>query len=214
MTTVSVITPWRGHVELYPAYREALWAATPDEVVIVDDGSDPPLEFADVSLSPSVGFARACNAGLRAATQDAVLFLNNDIELSPWRVEDWLAPIRNELRPGVLVGANVRRDAHTMVDGEVIPYLDGWCLGGMRDELAELGGWPENLEEPSYYGDNILCMTARAAGMRLVKVRVALRHLENVTTHSLLAREEVDAVTRRNQVTYADHVRAVKASLA
>ena len=34
------------------------------------------------------------------------------------------------LRPGVLVGAQLREEeGHAEVDGRAEPYLDGWCVG-------------------------------------------------------------------------------------
>jgi GT2 family glycosyltransferase len=149
----------------------------------------------------NLGFAKACNLGLRLAQTDAVLFLNNDIEMT---APNWLDGIRAALEPGVLVGARLRNDPHAWVEGTALPYLDGWCLAGMRDDLLELGGFDEDFDEPSYYGDNDLCLRARAAGMRLREVRVGLRHLENVTAgHG----DAVTAATRANYERYAARAR-------
>ena len=62
-----------------------------------------------------------------------------------------------------------------------MPYIDGWCLAGMREDLLELGGFDEELAEPAYYSDNLLCLEARAAGMTLRDVDVSLVHKLNVT---------------------------------
>ena len=70
---------------------------------------------------------------------------------------------------------------HSDVDGHSFPYIDGWCLAGMREDLLRLGGFDESLQEPAYYSDNLLCLEARAAGMTLRDVRPGLDHLENVT---------------------------------
>lgn len=203
MTTVAVVTPWLGHPELLDGYIDALALGpveTHDEVIVVDNGSSPPLSRGgyDAWLKPlrlehNRGFTGGCNAGLEAATADAVLFLNNDVVATR---SGWLAAIRAALEPGVLVGARLRTDRHGDVDGLSYPYLDGWCLGGMRADLLELGGFDEEYEEPAYYSDNDLCFRARAAGMRLREVRVPLLHLENVTAgrgdepHVVWAREE------------------------
>ena len=61
----------------------------------------------------------------------------------------------------------LRYDNHAKVDDQSLPYLDGWCLAGMREDLLELGGFDESLEEPAYYSDNLLCLEARAHGMTL-----------------------------------------------
>src|SRR4029079_9721695 len=77
--SVSVVTPWQSHAELAPAYFTALEHGRPDEVIVVDDASEPALRFASLCLESRQGFQRACNRGLRAAKSDAVLFLNNDV---------------------------------------------------------------------------------------------------------------------------------------
>ena len=92
-----------------------------------------------------------------------VLFLNNDIRMTDHR---WLEDIREAVEPGVLVGP-LRYDNHAKVDDQHLPYIDGWCLAGMREDLLELGGFDESLEEPAYYSDNLLCLEARAHGMTL-----------------------------------------------
>ena len=67
-----------------------------------------------------------------------MLFLNNDIAAT---AADWVEPIRDALEPGVLVGASLRHDPHGAVDGQPFPYLDGWCLAGMTEDLLELDGF-------------------------------------------------------------------------
>lgn len=200
--TVTIVTPWQNHVELAPAYWEAINAAQPDEVIVVDDGSDPPLEFADIRFPEPRGFHAACNAGLDRATSDAVVFLNNDIEMIR---PGWLDSMRHVLLLGTLVGAELRYDAHTQVDGEAIPYLDGWCIGGMREDLRALGGWDETLKEPAYYGDNLLCLRARQAGMTLRAVDVPLRHIGNATSGDDTARRH--AASMHNHGVYVQAVR-------
>lgn len=177
--SISIITPWHNNFELASAYFRAVgFRQTQDRVLVVDDGSSQPLGFADIRLDKNLGFAAANNVGLRAAETDAVLFLNNDIVAHSHR---WLEPIRDLLEPGVLVGGELRYDPHGSVDGTPMPYIDGWCLAGMTEDLRELGGWDESFEEPSYYGDNELSFRARLAGMTLKEARVPLEHLRNRT---------------------------------
>lgn len=212
MMTITVVTPWWGCPELAPAYEAAIVAGKPDEVIVSDDGSHPwvKLSLPDVRYVRATrhqGFARACNAGLHAASTDAVLFLNNDVvHTGP----GWLHHIRESLRPGVLVGASLRIDQHTAVDGQRYPYLDGWCVAGMRADLLDLGGWDDSLEEPAYYGDNLLSLDARARGMKLVRVPVALRHLGNYTTR----RMDVTGASARNRARYVARVRELQAVAA
>ncbi|MEK9810675.1 MAG: glycosyltransferase [Candidatus Nanopelagicales bacterium] len=222
-TSVTVITPWRDAHELAAGYWQAIEAglAPHDRVIIIDNGSSPTLRdayfertghglpaFATILRSSvNLGFSRACNAAMQRVGTDAILFLNNDIRL---RDAGWLDHIKRALEPGTLVGAHLRHDPHTAVDGETIPYLDGWCLAGMTSDLHGLGGW-DDLEEPSYYGDNLLCARASAAGMRLRQVTVGLRHLENYTSRRLDLRDEV---AERNRAVYEAEVRRLRNTVA
>ncbi len=176
--TVAVVTPWHNHLELADDYMAAMEAGPmPDELIVVDNASDPSLDFAAVRLDRNAGFSGGSNAGLKAATTDIVAFVNNDVMLGQ---PGWLKALCAKVEPDVLVGAQLRNDAHAWVDGEHVPYLDGWCLAGMREDLLWLGGFDESLAEPAYYSDNLLCLEARAAGFHLrEEPMVRLRHLCN-----------------------------------
>jgi GT2 family glycosyltransferase len=179
VTSIAIVTPWLNHLELADDYFEAVLPEMEDgdENIIVDNSSSPRLPFGTVRPNLNLGFARGCNFGLYASRADAVLFLNNDIELGE---RGWLKKIRDALEPGTIVGP-FRNHPLASVDGIAMPYIDGWCLAGMRDDLLSLGGFDASLEEPAYYSDNLLCLEARAAGMTLREVRPGLRHLENTT---------------------------------
>jgi GT2 family glycosyltransferase len=173
---ITVVTPWHDHRELERDYWAAMRVADVD-VLVIDNGSEPRLPNG-YRLPWNSGFSHACNVGLNLARTEAVLFLNNDIAaLAP----AWDEPIREALDDGVLVGANLRFDPHGGADGQPLPYLDGWCLAGMRDDLIELGGFDEDYAEPAYYSDNDLCLRARAEGFALREVKVGLRHKLNQT---------------------------------
>ncbi|MCR4340774.1 MAG: glycosyltransferase [Gemmatimonadaceae bacterium] len=210
--TVTIVTPWWNSPELANGYLAAMGVGQPEDVIVIDNGSLPPLtgpiaNHAKLSFRDNRGFAAACNAGLRAAETDAVVFLNNDVLPLGG---DWLGPIRALLRPGRFVGPDLRIDPHTAVDGRTLPYIDGWCLAGMRTDLLRLGGFDEDFEEPSYYGDNDLCVRARHAGFKLVQVNISLRHLGNYTSKSM----DVTGVSVRNHRRYCEKVRALYAPAA
>ncbi len=183
MPTVTVVTPWQDHLELFDGYWNAIEAGVPDEVVVVDDGSDPPLSWASVRLDQPQGFCGACNAGLDAATSDAVVFLNNDVQL---QAANWLRHIRRWLRPQTLVG-ELRAGPHTTVDGIEHPYIDGWCIGALREDWLDLGGWDDTLEEPAYYSDNLLTLRAQQAGWDFHTLTVGLHHLVSRTARDHMA---------------------------
>jgi GT2 family glycosyltransferase len=205
---IAIVTPWFDHVELADDYFEATLPELEDgdESIIVDNGSLPPLPFGILRAESNVGFCAGSNFGLRRARADAVLFLNNDVALGR---RGWLSEIREALEPGVLVGS-LRYDAHADVDGAKFPYLDGWCLAGMRADLLELGGFDETLQEPAYYSDNILCLSARERGMTLREVQVGLHHKES-TTSQPQRNPAVQAAARANREVYTARVRAILA---
>jgi len=175
----TIVTPWLNHMELAKDYWKAV-AMTDADVLVIDNGSDPPLPNAH-RLGFNGGFSHASNVGLELARTQAVLFLNNDIYATR---SDWLDKILEQLEPGVLVGTMIRTDVHGAVDDVALPYLDGWCLAGMRDDLLELGGFDESYEEPAYYSDNDLCLRARADGMILREARAGISHKGGKTSNS------------------------------
>ena len=126
----------------------------PDELIVVDNASDPPLDFAAVRLDRNAGFSGGSNAGLAHATADIVAFVNNDVALGQAGLAENV--VRESRTRTCSSAPMLRTDAHAWVDGIEVPYLDGWCLAGMRDDLLELGGFDETLTEPAYYSDNLL----------------------------------------------------------
>jgi glycosyltransferase involved in cell wall biosynthesis len=201
--SITVVTPWLNHLELAEDFQVAIAAGRPDELLIVDDGSAPPLDWAHLRSEQTAGFSASCNAGLEQAASEAVLFLNNDIAL---REVGWLEQVRVELESGVLVGANLRFDPHGDVDGRRLPYLDGWCLAGMADELRELGGFDADYMEPAYFSDNDLCLRARLAGMTLREAHVGLHHKRGATTGPETDPRKLEA-SAVNGARYAERVR-------
>jgi len=200
MPSVTVITPWRNHPEFADGWYEAIAASGATEVIVVDDASDPPLGWPGIRLDEPRGFCGACNAGLQAAATDAVVFLNNDIQLVR---ANWLREIRALLKPRTLVG-ELRSGSHTHVDGQEHPYIDGWCIAAMREDLVELGGWDETLEEPAYYSDNMLTLRAAQAGWHLSHLNVGLHHLVTGT-----AKDDPSRIHQAAQANRAKWVQAV-----
>lgn len=203
--SVAIVTPWLDHPELWDDYDEALrWSGGYDELILIDNHSDPPLEFATVRVQENLGFAGACNLGLDLADSEFVVFLNNDIQLVR---KGWLTEIVETLdaNPATLVGAQLRFDRHADLDGINFPYLDGWCLAGLRSDLLELGGFNTDLQEPAYFSDNLLCLEARAAGFTLIEVPGGLYHKLNQTAKR--NDPTTRAATLANMAVYQDRAR-------
>jgi GT2 family glycosyltransferase len=172
--SLAIVTPWRDHLDLEPDYFAAINVGNPDQLVVVDDGSDTRLPFAAVRLDTPVGFCTATNAGLATVETEHVLFLNNDVSaLRP----GWLDEIRGAITPGVIVGP-LRTDPHGHVDGKPYPYIDGWCLGMTTEDARSLGGWDERYDKvgPAYFSDNAFSLQARLHGMTLRELHPGLAH--------------------------------------
>ncbi|MGE0879152.1 MAG: glycosyltransferase [Acidimicrobiia bacterium] len=113
----SIIIPLYNKVEYTHRCLESIIANTPEgsyQTVLVDNGSSDDtgrlldaIEGDDVVIirnEVNQGFAKACNAGARAATTDTLLFLNNDTTVTPGWLEPMLANLR--ARPNVGVVGN------------------------------------------------------------------------------------------------------------
>lgn len=167
------------------------------EVILVDDASpDDTVALTQgirglklVALAVNVGFLRAANAGLAAASGKHVLFLNNDTE----PIGRWLDPLLETLerRPNALVvgsklvypdgtlqeaGGIIFNDASGWNYGRgldpfdprvsferQVDYVSGASLLARGDFLRQRGGFDERYA-PAYYEDTDLCFAAREAG--------------------------------------------------
>ena len=76
--TLTIVTPWFEHEELAADYFSTVIPCLTDDdrLCVVDNGSNPPLPFADIRLEHNEGVNFAYNVGLRTADTEAVLFLN------------------------------------------------------------------------------------------------------------------------------------------
>lgn len=183
--TVSVIIPaWNLH-EMTAQAVESVRATCGGEVIVVDNGSDPPIEMLDTTIrnDANEGFARACNQGAKAASGDVLVFLNNDTVCR----QGWLDAMLARFSPEVIVGAHLlypdggtqhsgvffRRNQGLLEafnrtqpapSGEV-PGVTGACLMIGRDRFEALGGWDETFRNA--YEDVDLILRHRQAGGRV-----------------------------------------------
>lgn len=181
---ISLVTPWRNHLEFLPDYALATKGA---RAVIVDNASNDETADALYEFCRNTGgiyirndvnasFGTATNQGLAAIETGPVVCLNNDI-----RADDagWLTQAERDITARALFGPSM--GART-VDRRPVLYLEGWCIGATLDTWRELGGWNEWAN--SYWEDNALCWRAHMAGMRLVKTNWAITHIGNGTSAS------------------------------
>jgi GT2 family glycosyltransferase len=182
------------------------------ELILIDSGSSDETRHIErfvpgatyLRFDENIGYLRGCNAGLTFATADAVLYLNNDIELAPGAITAALRRLESDPRIGAVGGLVLR--THNMVQeaGNIV-FRDGSTQGYMRDAspqapevnflrdvdfcsgvflmarrtvLNRLGGFDEAFA-PAYYEDTDLCVRMGAAGFRVVyDPAVIVHHLE------------------------------------
>lgn len=103
----------------------ASWTVRPDEIVVVDDGSEPALDPARtpadtriLRLSPNQGITRAKHAGLSAASGETLLSMDADVRPDPDYAEICLGHLA---RPEV--GLSAGEVVHDAGEGLVARYL-------------------------------------------------------------------------------------------
>ena len=224
ITASLVILAWNAweHTEaclrsLQPTLRVG------DQVIVVDNGSEDgtkaglaAFDWIEVITNPvNRGFAGGCNQGAEAATNDVVVFLNNDTVLADGWLDELTAPFA-DTRVGAagprsdnvsgcqrVVGAPHpaedlaaftefaahHRAAHR---GRTTPTerLVGFCLAVRTERFRTVGGFDEGYEVGGYEDDD-LCRKLLAEGSRLVVAEGSYLHHH---AHATFDANEVDWV--------------------
>jgi O-antigen biosynthesis protein len=214
VAALSVIMVLHDQFDLTLAALGSLRANYPGDVelILIDSGSSDETRHIErfvpgatyLRFDENIGYLRGCNAGLTFATADAVLYLNNDIELAPGAIGAALRRLESDARIGA-VGGLVLRTHNVVQEAGNIVFCDGSTQGYMRDAsplapevnfvrdvdfcsgvflmarrtvLNRLGGFDDAFA-PAYYEDADLCVRMGEAGFRVVyDPAVIVHHLE------------------------------------
>jgi hypothetical protein len=224
----AVVVPnWNGRRWL-PGLLDSLEAQTlsPDEVVVVDNGSgDDSVAYLRsrgvevVELGRNTGFAFAANRGIEAVSAEAVALVNTDVVLAP----DWLERAVGALGdgvgsvatkmvllddPGVIddAGDELRRDgvAHQRAHGrrddgrfDAAGEVFSACAGaGLYRRSAVVGVGLFDERLFSYLEDVDLGLRLRLAGWRCAYEPAVARHARHGSSGQL--ERSVDAWVARN----------------
>lgn len=182
---VSIVTPWRNHPELIPAYEAAVRGA---QVVLVDNASEPAnarlLDYLAKRLGgvclrseENLSYGKACNLGMTEVARPIRVCLNNDVVA----VGDWLNAVTEDVTGPALYGIEM---PYQIVDGVVMPFISGWCLACLAETWEDLGGYDTERLPGNYWEDNDLCFRAIVSGRRLAQRPWPLRHLGGQTAKS------------------------------
>ncbi len=212
MPASIIIVNWNGkeHLEkcLNTIFEKTQY---PDyEVIIVDNGSiDGSLEFIKnnyqsitlIENPKNLGFSRANNQGIRAASGEFIFLLNNDTEVR----EGWLSNAikvaqsnpkigivgcklifpdgRIQHTGGYVTDAGIGKHYVDDVDGErEVEYVTGAAIL-IKKELIDKIGLLDEKFSPIYFEETDLCFRARAAGFKVVYTPNSLIiHSESATT--------------------------------
>ncbi len=237
-----IILNWNGKdllAEGLPTVLEAVREdQRPHEVIVVDNGStDGSLQFVagnfpevrTVALPENHGFAAGNNAGVRAARNDVVVLLNNDMLVH----RDFLRPLLDGFRACTFAVSSqifhqdpsARREEtgktaaffrrgmidyeHSDVDpdGHPRPYYPAFWAGGgssafHRERFLSLGGFQE-VYSPAYVEDTDLSYRAWKAGW---EVRFApasiVYHKHRASTNRRFKAAQLQRLILRNQLIF------------
>lgn len=219
---VSIIIPVYGNVKLTIECLSSILRNTSDvsyEVLIVDDGSDDTTadvlrrvrNIAYLRNTRRLGFGLSCNAAAERARGAFLLFLNNDVQVTP----HWLTPLVRTFSafehvgavgPKILfpdgrlqeAGVRINRDASTTLIGAFddpsrprycyvreVDGVSGVCVLIRAEVFRRLGGFDPGFA-PAYCEDMDLCLRLRDMGMRV------LCNPEAVVVHHLSATSDLE----------------------
>jgi len=208
---VSVVTTGWNHSYLLKNFIDSLEAVTPPEwaakteLVVVNNASvDDTAPFLDqwrrtqaglgfkhvIHTDTNLGYAGGNNLGVRAARGEYLLLVNNDVLFDSNPIEHCLRVYREN--PHAILGRRLirRRGPWNSLHGQVVCYLEGWCLFASATICRELGFWREStftgiFDEtfsPAFFEDIDLSLRASLKQIALRQVDLPVRHLGSRTT--------------------------------
>jgi GT2 family glycosyltransferase/glycosyltransferase involved in cell wall biosynthesis len=234
-----IVLNWNGRellAEALPSVLEAVKAdGLPHEVIVVDNGSSDGsaeyvrLQFPAVKvlgLPENLGFAEGNNEGVKAAANDVVVLLNNDMVVD----RGFLRPLLEGFGPRTfavssqifLQDRNARREetgkttvafrngmieyAHLAVEGTELErryYPVAWAGGGSsafhRKRFLTLGGF-SSLYSPAYVEDADLSYAAWRIGWDvLFAPESVVYHRHRATSKRRFTPAELQRLVQRNQ---------------
>lgn len=243
---LAVVIPWYNHPEFLPALAGSLLAHTPPEVLLlfVENGStDPAVRPALLRLAAenpgrvqiecldeNIGFAGACNHGIRTAAGRDVILLNNDTVVSPrWAdslrlaaytdarigsataISDnaWFASVPEEgpnpMPPGLTVDETARGWLHAPEFAFDQHTGHGFCLYLRRDMLDDVGLLDVERFGKGYGEELDLCLRAWERGWKhRITTRAFVRHLEGGTFDAAYRAARIEVSSRELNTLHPD----------
>jgi GT2 family glycosyltransferase/glycosyltransferase involved in cell wall biosynthesis len=238
--SASVVIPnWNAKdllAQYLPSVVEALAGNPDNEIVVVDNGStDGSADFVRaafpqvtlIALPRNLGFGGGSNAGIRAARNDIVVLLNNDMRVDPGFLAPLLEGFRdplvfsvacqiffadpNKVREETGLTQGWWQDGGLRVGHRIDPAIDdlfpcfyggGGSCAFDRAKFLELGGF-DPLLHPFYLEDTDLGYLAWKRGWKvLYQPRSAVYHQHRGTIGKVFGEERIQAVLKKNYVLF------------
>lgn len=192
MKKTSIIIPTFNGRELLKdcIYSIKRHTNEPYEIIVVDNGSsDGTVDICRqegitfISLANNIGFPAACNKGLKIATGDTLLLLNNDVIVTRNWLQNMLNCLNSETKIGIVGPLTNYASGKQQID---MPYTSleemsnqlnepdaskwlqvdrivGLCFLFKRDLMDRIGLLDERYS-PGHFEDDDYCYRARNAG--------------------------------------------------
>jgi GT2 family glycosyltransferase len=204
------------------------------EIIVVDNGSSASEieilqsasdRFRLIRLDRNMFFGEASNIGAEHATGDLILFLNNDIKVTPGSIESLVETLERKYCAGA-VGAKILHPNNDLLEAGGIIRPDGWgiqlgkgnmklpagfadatritdyCSGAcllMRTRVfLDLGGFDPSFD-PAYFEDVDLAIRLRAIGLFTYYCGASIvYHEESVTSNRIWSAGERSGYIKAN----------------
>lgn len=222
---ISIVIPnWRGE-KLLEKNLPAVMATKPDEVIIVDDASpDDSIEFLEknypqikiVKHKKNLGFAAACNSGVKEASKEIVVLLNLDVVPEDGFLRHALPHFEDSQVFAVSFNEPSWSWAKiTWKNGFVEhqpgsktkkPHISAWASGGsaaFRKSMWEkLGGFDE-IYRPFYWEDIDLGYCAWKRGWNILwEPKAIVYHHHEAIIGKHFSKGYIDYISERNRIIF------------
>ncbi|MCY9668244.1 glycosyltransferase family 2 protein [Paenibacillus alginolyticus] len=229
---VSIVIPTFNGLPLLKECVASIRSHTsvPFEIIVVDNGSqDGTLEYCYrerlklVSIPVNRGFPAACNFGLRIATGNALMLLNNDTIVTPNWLDNLMRCLYSSEDIGMVgpvtnyaSGKQQIQEPFTNIADMAAKYnnvdtslwqeterLVGICLLFKREMLDKVGLMDERFS-PGHFEDDDLCYRARLAGYRLLITGDCFIFHHGSASFSKKSQEAVQGLLQQNRQKFID----------
>jgi len=228
----SIVIPnWNGE-KLLKENLPAVLSTGADEIIIVDNGStDGSVEmlkklitsqtsnvsnFKLVENQTNLGFTRAVNQGVKAAKNEIVVLLNNDVVPE----KDFLKPLTKDFQDEKVFAVSLNEPQWSWAKGKwekgfvehesglktKKPHVSFWANGGSgafrKSIWLKLGGLDE-IFQPFYWEDIDLSYRAWKRGYQVLwEPQAVVHHQHEATISSRFNKKYIDFISQRNQILF------------